>query len=230
MRSKYGRTVGSRSIAISFPRPWRSAASSREWPPAPKVASTTTSPGWTSSSPRTSSASTGTWSAASVRKTFGNISRAPFDRAQLGRPGRAVPDLDVVVHPCDDHVLPDPGVLGEGRWDDDAPLLVEVGDRRPREDVPFHLPRLTRERVEVGDPGHVRVPALAREDVDVPLDAARKHDAADELVAKASRERDPALLVDRVLVLAVEHGLRRDAVPPTDPHFTPHSPTPQPSR
>src|SRR6188474_3296671 len=172
MRSKYGRTVGSRSIATSFPRPWRSAASSREWPPAPKVASTTTSPGWTSSSPRTSSASTGTWSAASVRKTFGNISRAPFDRAQLGRPGRAVPDLDVVVHPCDDHVLPDPGVLGEGRWDDDAPLLVEVGDRR-----------------------HVRVPALAREDVDVPLDAAREHDAAGELVAKASRERDPALLV-----------------------------------
>src|SRR6187431_2792840 len=131
MRSKYGRTVGSRSIAISFPRPWRSAASSREWPPAPKVASTTVSPGCTSSSPRTSSASTGTWSAASVRKTFGNISRAPFDRAQLGRPRGAVPDLDVVVHSRDDHVLADARVLRERERDDHPPLLVELGDGRP---------------------------------------------------------------------------------------------------
>ena len=44
-RSKYVRAVGSRSIAISLPRPWRSAASSAAWPPAPKVASTTVSPG-----------------------------------------------------------------------------------------------------------------------------------------------------------------------------------------
>ena len=46
-RSKYVRAVGSRSIAISLPRPCRSAASSAAWPPAPNVASTTVSPGRT---------------------------------------------------------------------------------------------------------------------------------------------------------------------------------------
>src|SRR6266852_1817386 len=40
-RSKYTRAQGSRSIAISFPLPCRSAASSDACPPAPKVASTT---------------------------------------------------------------------------------------------------------------------------------------------------------------------------------------------
>ena len=46
-RSKYGRTVGSRSMATSLPLPCRSAATRRECPPAPKVASTTVSPGCT---------------------------------------------------------------------------------------------------------------------------------------------------------------------------------------
>ena len=54
------RTVGSRSIAMSLPRPRRSAASSAACPPAPKVASTTVCPGSTARLSRTSCARTGT--------------------------------------------------------------------------------------------------------------------------------------------------------------------------
>ena len=59
-RSKYGVTLGSRSIAISLPCPFRREASNVEWPPAPKVASTTVSPGRGSRVATISSARTGT--------------------------------------------------------------------------------------------------------------------------------------------------------------------------
>src|SRR5207237_75547 len=52
-RVKYVRAAGSRSIAINLPRPLRSAASRDACPPAPKVASTTVSPGRTARLSRT---------------------------------------------------------------------------------------------------------------------------------------------------------------------------------
>ena len=143
-------------------------------------------------------------------------------------PLRPVPDLDVVVHAGEHDVLVDPGVLRELRRDDHASLLVELGDRRARENEPLHLPRLARERVELGDPRHVRVPALARIHLDVALDPARQHDSRLEVVAEPSRKREPVLVVDGVLVLAVEHGVNGASCPPTRPHFTPLFPTSQP--
>src|SRR5437867_2406244 len=162
-------------MATSFPLPSRSAARRRECPPAPKVASTTVSPGCTARSARTSSTRTGTWSAAFVRKTFGNIAHAPFDRAALDVPLRSIPDLDVVVDSGDDDVASEPGVLDELLREEDAPLRVELGHECPAEDVSLHLARLRRERVEIGDASDVRLPAVERVDVDVRLDPAREH-------------------------------------------------------
>jgi hypothetical protein len=124
----------------------------------------------------------------------------------MDRPGGPVPDLDVVVDADDGHVLLDPGMLEQlGRHKHPA-LAVELGHGRSGEHVSLHLPGLAVERVELCDPGHVRVPRLARVHVDVPLDPASQNDTSGERMAKPGRQRDPVLLVDRVLVLAVEHG------------------------
>src|SRR5918997_631582 len=95
------------------PSPSRSAASSAACPPAPNVASTIVSPGWTESAARTSSARTGTWSVAFGSKTLGNMLRTPFDLGELGAPRFAVPDLEVVVEAGNDHVAPQPGMLDQ---------------------------------------------------------------------------------------------------------------------
>src|SRR4029453_11658980 len=101
---------------------------------------------------------------------FGNISDAPFDRADVSRPLRATPDLDVVVDADDGDVLPEPSVAREVRRDEHAPLLVDLDDGRAREDEPLHLARLARERVESGDPLDARLPVPARIDVDRAVD------------------------------------------------------------
>src|SRR5919204_5258075 len=134
-RSKYARAEGSRSIAISLPLPRRSAASSSAWPPEPKVASTTVSPGRTASASRTSSARTGTWSVALGRKTFGNILRTPFHLSDVLAPRGAVPDLQVVAHAGDHDLPPDAGVLGQRRRYEHAPLLVGLRLGRAGEEV-----------------------------------------------------------------------------------------------
>src|SRR4051812_16291436 len=133
--SKYGRTDGSRSTAIRRPCPCSSPASSAAWPPAPNVASTTVSPGCTSSSSRTSSPRTGTWSVVSGCKAFGNMLRAPFDGLQLLAPRGAVPDLEVVVDAGDDDLAREARGADQGRRQHHPALLVEVDLRGRREEV-----------------------------------------------------------------------------------------------
>src|SRR5882672_3892656 len=134
-RSKYGLTVGSRSIAISFPLPARSSASTRACPPAPKVASTTVSPGRTARCSRTSSASTGTCGSAPLLcKTFGNIVHPPFDCVKVLCPGCSVPDLQVVVDADDDHLALEPRALGQLGRHEHAALLVGYGVDDTREE------------------------------------------------------------------------------------------------
>src|SRR5262249_48788491 len=115
-RSNAGRTVGSTSIAMSFPSPRRSSASSAACPPAPNVQSTTVSPGRTASSSRTSAARTGTWSVALGCDAFGSILSALLDLLHLLLPGGAVPDLQMVVDAGDDDVARELRALrGRGR-------------------------------------------------------------------------------------------------------------------
>src|SRR6188474_1757214 len=205
-RSKNDFAEGSRSIATSFPRPARSSASRRACPPAPNVASTTVSPGRTASSSRTRSARTGTWSASVCGKTFGSMLDAPFDGVQVLLPRGWVPELEVVVVARDDDVALQSGVPDERRGHEHAAGAVDVGLARAGEEEPAELARLTRKRVEhrhAGLDGHL--PRLPGVDGDVAVDPTREHDALAERLAEARRQREPALVVNRVLEGADEH-------------------------
>src|SRR4029079_15400608 len=101
-------------MAMKRPLPWRSAASTRAWPPAPKVASTTVSPGLTARSSRTSSARTGTSTVLLRCKALGNKLPAPFDLFDLLFPGGAIPDLHVVPHTGDDDLAAEACVPEKG--------------------------------------------------------------------------------------------------------------------
>src|SRR2546423_4466182 len=138
-RSKYGATVGSRSIAISLPSPRRRAASRVECPPAPKVQSMIVCPGRGERAVSTSSARTGTWSV-SVGKTLGNIFRAPFHSLLLLAPRGAIPDLEMVVDAGDRYFAADAPALEQVGGDHDPPLLVELHVHGGREEEPLHRP------------------------------------------------------------------------------------------
>src|SRR6476469_11224836 len=156
-RSKNGATVGSRSIAMSFPEPCRRPARSDEWPPAPNVASTTVSPGRGARLATTSSARTGTWSD-SVGKTLGNIFRAPFDLVQALTPFRAVPDLDVVVDTGHGHLAAEARMLDQGRGQDEPPLPVELALCGTGEAMPLQAARSLGERIEAAQASHHSLP------------------------------------------------------------------------
>src|SRR5918996_172003 len=229
-RSKYARASGSRSIAIRRPRPASSDASRREWPPAPKVASTTVAPGWTARSSRTSSASTGTWSVLLRCNALGNKLHAPFHLSQLLPPAGAVPDLHVVPQPRDDDLAPEARVLGERRRHDHAPLLVELGLARPGEDETAHLPSLLREGTEALQAGRdKRIPVLARVHDQAPVHAPRHDHPVGQRLAKLGREGESILVIEGVLVFAEKHetALRSS---PTLAHSKPQSTTWQPPR
>src|SRR5437016_8128582 len=172
-RSKYARAEGSRSIAISLPLPWRSAARISACPPAPKVASTTVSPGWTARQARTSSARTGTWSASLGCKTFGNILSTPFDLGELALPGGAIPDLEVVVDPGDDDVAAELRVGDPRGRQAHPPLFVRRRLAGAGEEVATHPPPLLAQRMEGGE-GRVAVvgPSLRCPRVDAAVEAA----------------------------------------------------------
>src|SRR5918999_1618239 len=184
-RSKYFRASGSRSTAMSRPRPARSAARSRECPPAPKVASTTVAPGCTARCSRTSPASTGTWSVLLRCNALGNKLHAPFDLFQLLPPARALPDLDV------------------RRRQHHASLPVELGLGRSREDESAHLPGFLRKGIETLQPrSDELVPSRARVHDEAPVHAARDDDPVGQRLAKLGREGESVLVIEGVLVLA----------------------------
>src|SRR5262245_6863311 len=223
--SKYGRTVGSRSIAMKRPSPLRSAARIDAWPPDPKVASPTVGLGPTARCPRTSSARSRTCSVSFRCKTLANIFCAPFDLFPLLLPGGAVADLQVVPHARDDDVPAEPCVLDESGRDHHASLPVELGLGRAREEKALHAAPLLAERIELGEPRlHERVPIVAAIGVEAAVHPAREHDAGRERHAEPGRKREPVLVVDRVLVFAEKHLWGLD-VGSTLPHFRPQSPT-----
>src|SRR5947208_14028165 len=99
-------------------------ATSRAWPPSPKVQSSAVAPGWGSRSSISSPASTGTC----VRVMSRRMAKVLRDAGDVvgkvglvGRVARSIPDLEVVAVADDDHVLRDPGVLEQRRAERDAP-------------------------------------------------------------------------------------------------------------
>ena len=135
----------------------------------------------------------------------------------------------MVVVARDDDVALQPGVPDERRGHEHAARPVDVGLARAGEEEPAELARLARERVEHR---HARLdrhlPRLPGVDGDVAVDPPREHDALAERVAKAGRQGEAALLVDRVLEGADEHRAGSwpiAVVISTVPHFMPPSPT-----
>src|SRR3954469_17211783 len=184
--SKYVRAVGSRSIAISFPLPRRSAARMVACPPAPKVASTTVSPGRTASDSRTSSARTGTWSASLGCKTFGNILSTPFDLGELALPGGAVPDLEVVVDPGHDDVAAELRVVEQRGRNAHPPLFVGRRLAGAGEEVATHPPALLAQGMQDGERRvAVALPCRRRPRVDAAVEPAGDDDAVLERPAES---------------------------------------------
>src|SRR4029078_3769703 len=198
-------------------------------PPAPKVASTTVSPGRTARHSRTSAARTGTWSASLGCKTFGNILSTPFDLGELALPGRAVPDLEAVVDPGDDDVAAELRVLEQRGRDAHPPLLVRRRLAGAGIEVAMHPPPLLAQRRQSGESRVAVVrPAVRRPGPETAVEAARHDDAVLERPAEFRRKREPVLVVDRMLVLAQEHQGRSPYLTPywsTGPHFIPLWPT-----
>jgi hypothetical protein len=159
---------------------------------------------------------------------------APFDGVQVTLPGVRAPQLEVVVVARDDDLALEARVAREDGRNENSALRVEIRLGRPREEERAEISRFARERVERGDPVlDAHLPGLPWVHGDVAVEPAGEDDAGTERIAKAARQREPALLVDRVLVGADEH---RPGVWPTPfvistiPHFTPHSPTVKPQR
>src|SRR5579884_3330422 len=215
-RSKNGATVGSRSTAISFPSRRSRCASRVAWPPAPKVPSTTVSPGRGSRFATTSSARTGTWSV-SVGKTLGNIFRAPFDLVQLCAPGGAIPDLEVVGHPGHRHLACDSRRLEQRGGHHHAALLVELEPSGAGEEVPPQLASVGRQRVDRLDPLGEPPPFGLRPRVEAAVEAAAHDDPILERPAELGREREAVFLIQRMLVLTPQHGPLRTTLT----HFPP---------
>src|SRR3954449_8491788 len=206
-RWKYSRAPGSRSIATSLPLPRRSAASRAAWPPAPKVASTTVSPGRTARLSRTSSARTGTWSVALGCKTFGNMLRTPFDLGELASPRGAIPDLEVVVDARDDDVADELRVLQQRTGNPDPALLVELAFHSSRIEIALEPATLLAQGVELREARLDRLrPVGTGIGVQAPVEAAAHDHALREGLTKAGRKREAALVIDRVLVLTEKHS------------------------
>src|SRR5262249_23830013 len=177
-------------------------------------------PGRGASAATTSSARTGTWSV-SVGKTLGNIFRSPFDLALLLSPGRAVPDLEVVVDADDGHLARDPRALDEPARDDQPALPVEVALRGSGEHVAPEQPGVGGQRIQRLDAPPHGVPRGARIGLEAAVEPEGHDDPVLERPAQLGGQGEAVLLVQRVVVFAEQHRS-------TWPHSNPLSPTCKP--
>ena len=181
-RSKYVRAVGSRSIAISLPRPCRSAASSAAWPPAPKVASTTVSPGLHARGARAPRSrgrgrDQSRWAArrsatSSALPSTSASSRRQAARSQISRWSWT---------PATTTSRPSFACSSSAAGNADAALLVELRLRRAGEEEALHPAALLAQRVERREPRlDERVPVGARVGEEAAVHAARHDDPLPE--------------------------------------------------
>src|ERR671924_866176 len=127
--SKRSSAAGSRSMQTSVPAGPSRSAISRAWPPAPKVQSTAISPAPGAVRSISSPASTGTCvrlMSRRIAKPLGHLPDLGVQCLLLGAPALSPPDLEVVTHADDHHVLLDVRVPEEGRRQRDSPGGVQV--------------------------------------------------------------------------------------------------------
>src|SRR6266545_5022288 len=212
-------------MAISLPRPSRSAASRAAWPPAPKVASTTVSPGFTARSSRTSAAKTGTWSVALICRAFGNILRAPFDFGQFLAPGGAIPDLEAVVHTGDNDFPAQLRVLEQLGGNHHAALFVEVGLGRPGKEEALDAPPFRAERIHRGESRlDESTPIRTTVGIEAAVEASRDDHTVLEGFSELGRKSETVFVIECVVVCAEQHPGTRLRLPlrPTLNHRSPH--------
>src|SRR2546423_1220662 len=131
----------------------------------------------------------------------------PFDLGELASPGGAIPDLEVVVDARDDDVADELRVLQQRTWNPDPALLVELALRRSRIEVALEPATLLAQGVELRKPRLDRPrPVGTRIGVQAAVEAAAHDHALREGLPETGREREAALVIDRVLVLAEKHA------------------------
>src|ERR671921_1461420 len=204
--SKCSSASGSRSMHTSVPEgPIRSAIR-RAWPPAPKVQSTTVSPGAGAVSSMSSPASTGTCARVMSRRIAKALRHLPdlrVEGALLLLPALLRPDLEVVAHTDHHDLLLDAGVLEE-RWRQrHAPARVEldvegVALEEAREPAIVRPHRVERAERALDD----RLVRLGGPDRDAGFEVLRENGATGERRAEPGRNAEPVLRIQRVLEVA----------------------------
>src|SRR3954452_6481057 len=143
--SKRSSAAGSRSMQMSVPAGAMRSATSRAWPPSPKVQSTTVSPGCGSSRSISSPARTGTC----VRVMSRRMAKALSDLDDLvaqfplvGDPLVPIPDLEVIEVPHDHDLFLDRGVVQKLLIQHHAAGRVELAVEGAAREEPGELPAL----------------------------------------------------------------------------------------
>src|ERR671919_1112657 len=116
--SKRRSAAGSRSMQTSVPVGPSRSATSRAWPPAPKVQSIAVSPGAGAVRSISSPARTGMWTrlmSRRIAKALGHLPDLGVEGLLLGLPALPRPHLEVISHPDDHDLLLDAGVREERR-------------------------------------------------------------------------------------------------------------------
>src|SRR3954465_6673482 len=152
--SKRSSAAGSRSTQISVPSGPIGAATSRAWPPSPKVQSIAVSPGCGSSRSMSSPARTGTCARVMSRR-MAKALRDPDDLAIQALlvllPAGAVPDLDVVEVADHDDLLRDARMLEQRRGECHPAGRVELDVERVAREIAREGAPLAAHRVQVAE-------------------------------------------------------------------------------
>ena len=136
-RSKYGATVGSRSIAISLPVAAQAAASSVEWPPAPNVPSISVSPGRGASARAPRPRVRGRGQSRLARRSA-TCSALPSISCRCSRQAARSQISRWSWTPATETSRWMPAVWSSCGREDHPPLLVELGGRRAGEEATLH--------------------------------------------------------------------------------------------
>src|SRR3954447_5823227 len=209
--SKRSSAAGSRSMQMSVPLGPMRSATSRAWPPSPKVQSMAVSPGRGSSRSINSPASTGTW----VRVMSRRMAKALRDLDDLAiqlllvrLPAPAVPDLDVVEVADHHDFLLDPRVLHERLAEGHATGRVELHVPRVPREVAREAAALLRDGIEV--PEEALGPLLEGcrgPDRDAGLERLRENHSIAEGGPELGGHVQSLLCVERVVELPAERQL-----------------------
>src|SRR5215211_2133775 len=206
--AKCSSASGSRSMQMSVPAGPIRSAMRRAWPPAPKVQSTTVSPGAGAVSSISSPARTGTCARVMSRriaKPPGHLPDLRVEGVLLRSPALPRPDLEVVSHADHHDLLLDAGVIEQRRREGDPPGSVEVGVERVALEVAGELAVVLPHRVQRPERApHDGLVRLRRVDGDAGFEVLGENGPRGERGTEPGRNAQPVLHVQRVLEVATK--------------------------